>query len=168
MAVYRDYVLRVPPEEVLQKLQTTIGQDSLLGFSDAPEEAVIGMTGDRSFRLRIKHGWNNAFAPMIYGTVRECEGGSRVTIRLSYHRMVTGMLVVWYAIVLLIPLVHAFGIESTVFRWKGGGDPWKNSLIGAGVIFGASQVFGLLNYGDRSILLGFAERVFGPGATNDR
>src|SRR5262245_14152371 len=138
MATYRDYKLAASPEEVLRRLQTAIGPDSFWGVSDASENSVVGIAGYGSFRLRVKHWWNNSFAPIIHGTVKDFEGGSRVTIRLSYHRMVTGMLVLWYGLCALIPLINALGIDSTCFRWRGGGDPWKNSLIAAGVTFGAT------------------------------
>lgn len=163
MAVYRDYILRDTPEKVLNRLRPIAQQDLLLGLSSAPEGSVVAWIGERTFRLRVAHAWNNAFAPIVYGKLESAPEGTRVTIRLSYGRLVTGMLILFYGMCLVIPLLGAVGIQSGSFRWRGGGDPWRNSLVGAAVIFGASQVMALLNRTDRSELLSFTDQTFAKG-----
>ena len=161
MAVYRHYVVRANPEEVLRQLRLAAAQDLLPGVSSAPEGSVVAWTGEGTFRLRIAHWWSNAFAPIVYGKLAPIAEGTRVTVRLSYRRMVTGMLTLFYGLCVAIPLLNALGIQSTPFRWRGGGNPWLHSLIGAVGIFVASQVIGLFNWTDRSALLSFTDRMFG-------
>ena len=94
MAEYRDYLVNLSPEQVLDRLQKRVGSDNHLGGLDSTDKPVVGYVRSNRFRLRAPRGFqNNALQPYLYGRLIPHPQGTLVRTRLSMHPFATGMII---------------------------------------------------------------------------
>jgi len=107
-ALYR-FVCESPnsPQEVLERIGRMIRprpgfKESLkesfgLGMDSTPP--FIGKVEGNSFRIQRDIRYRNSFVPRIYGQVATSENGSRISVEMNFHPLVTVFLVFWFVVV---------------------------------------------------------------------
>jgi hypothetical protein len=127
--------VRISPEEVKERFRSIMAYVKSILFTPTwrlSGDFVGNVQGDKIY-MRVRHGYSNGYAPLLFGHVEPTSYGSLIRIDYKPTRLVVViMTIVWYAI--LIPtLVYVFKLAH--FAFAGGNVDWGYAAAEIAAIF---------------------------------
>lgn len=162
MELRQTYQVGFSPDDLTNRLRKAVDPETWLApWWDGGSRPYIGSVDRGSFRIQIRRGYQNSFAPVLFGRVEAHSGGSLVHVRLGLHPIVGPFMLLW--LVAAAVLQGVFALASLA----GEGSNIKGLLVLAPTglaIFGTVLLyFGKwLGRSEESRLLAFADQLWGP------
>jgi hypothetical protein len=130
-----DLQLRIPPEEAKDRFRSVMAHVKSVLFTPTwrLRGDFVGNVRDNTICMRVRHGYSNGYAPLLFGRVEPTSYGSRIRIVFRPTRLVVvTMTVVWYGI-LIPPLVYFFNLAR--YALAGRDVDWGRAVAETGGIF---------------------------------
>jgi hypothetical protein len=147
-----DYLVLLSPQEICDRIRARVDPDPF-GLGVLGDRQILGAVGDDSFRLRVRSGFTNSFAPCLRGLIRSASEGTRISTRFTFHPWTNGFL-----------MVAAAGMIGAAFAGAQGSDLAIRLLLAAGalgLLFGFAALCRRVSAYDEVTLDGFMEKLVG-------
>ena len=91
--------LPLTTEQLIQRIRSITTKRKVFSFQYRSDDHHLftGEVSETGFKIQRIIRYRNSFLPVIVGSVRSAENGSKLEVLLRLHRFVLGFMIVWFS-----------------------------------------------------------------------